>query len=74
MVMEHGDNKGSADRARILAETVGLSLEEDRLPALAHALDAALELLAAIEPLAETGGDPVNEAYDPAWNEGGVRV
>lgn len=63
----------SQERVRHLAEMVSLPVEEDRLPALAEALDAALAAIDTIGELADAGGPPSAEAYDAGWPKGGRR-
>lgn len=71
--MEQDEATRSHDRVRILAEAVSLPIADARIPALAHAFEAALEMVEGVESLAETGGAEIGEPYDPVWREEGAR-
>jgi hypothetical protein len=51
----------------MLAESVFVEIDEDRLDALAESLDAALTLMDGIDGLAESVDMSVAEPYEAAW-------
>lgn len=66
--MEHDTQEHSRERVRVLADAVGLPLDEERIEPLALALDAALETLETLAPQADAGGYPAPDGFDPAWS------
>lgn len=68
--MEHEQEMVAQQRVQALADTVGLVIDPDRLPALAVAFDGARLVIAQLEELARRVNVPVSAAYDAAWSEG----
>lgn len=54
-------------RVRVLADAVGLEIEEKRIPVLAEALDGARLMIAQLEPLAARVDVPVGAPFDASW-------
>lgn len=65
--MEENQVARSQDRVRVLAEAVGLPVDEERVPALAEAFDGARLMIAQLEPLAARVDVPVGAPFDASW-------
>lgn len=71
--MEEDQMTRAHERVRVMAESVGLPIAEERVAELADAFDGARLMIAQLESLAARVDVPVGTSFDAGWDGEGRR-